>query len=152
MHLVTTSLYAKVLKCEIFNCNYISLSWFKDVLLIAREVRQRQLCLPRLLRAAVYTPQHEPQRSWAHLHGDRLSDRTREPGHNGKLPVCCKALHRGASTVHSGFMTAQMCVCHIFVSMMTAVLTVWCVFLRFHSQSERCMWTAWWEVLMLCAG
>lgn len=34
-----------------------------------------------------------------------LSDRTREEGCNGKLPVCCKALKRGASAVHSGCMT-----------------------------------------------
>lgn len=82
--------------------------------------------VPLLLCAAVYALQHETLRSWAHLHGDRLNDRTRERGRNGKLPVCCKAFQRVASTARSGSASAHVRASNIFVCMMGVVLAVGC--------------------------
>lgn len=76
-------------------------------------------------------------RSCAHLHGDRLSDGTREQGHNGKIGRLLQSSPQGCILQ---FTTAGTCVFPVRVSKMAAAVTVWGVFsnMRVDSAVGKC--------------
>lgn len=100
-----------------------------------------------LASAAVCCSVCTPAWDTAHLHGDRLSDRAREKGCNGKLPVCCKPLQKGGIYNTLWFHNGTCARLGIYIFDGSCTNTMMCVFV---SHSVVCVWTA--EVLMLCAG
>lgn len=112
------------------------LSGFDEV---QRQRRHQLWLLPCL--CSMCAPQRSTPRSWAHHHGDRLNDRTREPGCNGEnCQLCCKTPPRAPRLRH----TVLPCKTHVwsFVSVcfcqsVGGLKKGWCCAPRLKQSAER---------------